>query len=142
MASALQPDGSLRLTRHLTIPAEEIEIRFATSGGPGGQHANRALTRVVVSFRVASSRVLAPHQRERLIDQLGPVARSQASRYRSQGQNREAALVQLAARLTEALAIPEPRRASAPTASSRRRRVDDKKARGRLKSQRGRVVEE
>lgn len=81
-------------------------------------------------------------QRDRLLEQLGPVARSQASRFRSQRQNREAALTQLAGRLSAALATREPRRVTKPSASSQRRRVDEKKARSRLKVQRGRVDDE
>ena len=51
-------DGSLTLRASLTIPANEIELRVTTSGGPGGQHANRSLTRVIASFRVEESAVL------------------------------------------------------------------------------------
>ncbi len=38
-------DGSITLRSRLTIPAEDIDLRVTTSGGPGGQHANRSLTR-------------------------------------------------------------------------------------------------
>ena len=44
-------DGSLHIRARLTIPSDEIELRVTTSGGPGGQHANRSLTRVVASLR-------------------------------------------------------------------------------------------
>ncbi|HEV7959114.1 MAG TPA: peptide chain release factor-like protein [Acidimicrobiales bacterium] len=135
-------DGSLSVRPRLTIPAEEIELRVTTSGGPGGQHANRSLTRVIATFRVDDSNVLSETDKLRLNESLGPVVRSSASRFRSQTQNRGAALDQLAQKLAAALAPRTPRRATKPTRGSVERRVDEKKLRGRLKAQRRRPVEE
>ncbi len=135
-------DGSITVRARLTIPAEEIELRVTTSGGPGGQHANRSLTRVVASFRVGDSRALSDADKQRVRDSLGPVVRSSASRFRSQGQNRAAALDQLGQKLAVALAPRTPRRATKPTKRAKVRRVDEKKARGRLKVQRRRPEDE
>jgi ribosome-associated protein len=132
-------DGSLTLNARVTIPAEEIELRVTTSGGPGGQHANRSLTRVVASFRVEESVSLSDADKQRVLDSLGGVVRSSASRFRSQGQNRHAALTQLGEKLSVALTPRAPRRATKPTKGAKIRRVDDKKARGRLKVQRRRL---
>ncbi len=96
-------NGDLSVRVRLVIPREEIDLRVTTSGGPGGQHANRSLTRVVVSFDVAKSQVLSDADRELLLDKLGDVVRSSSSRYRSQRQNRDAALQQLAAKLSSGL---------------------------------------
>jgi ribosome-associated protein len=135
-------DGSLAIQPGLTIPPEEIELRVTTSGGPGGQHANRSLTRVVASFRVADSNVLSDEEKGRVAEAFGTVVRSSASRFRSQRQNRFAALEQLAQKLATALAPQTPRRATKPTKGAKVRRVDEKKARGRLKEQRRRPVED
>jgi len=35
----------LRVTDDLLIPGDELVWRFSPSGGPGGQHANRAASR-------------------------------------------------------------------------------------------------
>lgn len=131
-------DGSLHIRARLTIPSDEIVLRVTTSGGPGGQHANRSLTRVVASFRVSDSAVLSKADRELLMEKVGPVVRASASRFRSQGQNRGAALEQLAHKIAVALTRQAPRRATRPTKGSKIRRVDDKKARGRVKEQRRR----
>ena len=136
MIAGANDDGSLSITRRLTIPADEIEIRVTTSSGPGGQHANRSLTKVVAVFRVSHSEVLSPADKAWLLGRMGPVVRASASRLRSQRQNRDAALTQMALRLAAALARPTPRRATKPTKGSKQRRVDEKKARGRLKAQR------
>jgi len=128
--------GALQIRTRLIIPSEEIDIRVTTSGGPGGQHANRSLTRVVASFHVATSEVLSDADRELLLEKVGGVVRSSSGRFRSQGQNRSAALDQLASKIGAALTRPAPRRASKPTKASKVRRVDEKKARSRVKENR------
>lgn len=134
----VRDDGSLYVKSRLIIPADEIELRVTTSGGPGGQHANRSLTRVVATFRVGPSNALGAIDRNLLDEKFGSAVRSSASRFRSQGQNRSAALEQLVQRIAEALERPTPRRATRPTRASKVRRVDEKKARGRVKQQRAR----
>ena len=126
----------LRVTRSLSIPADELEWRFSASGGPGGQHANTANTRVEVRFDVARSAALGPRQRARLLDRLGPVVRVVASDRRSQAQNRSLAVERLRQRLAAALRVERPRRPTEPTAADRRRRVEAKRRRGALKQQR------
>ena len=82
----------LQVTKTLAIPLDELEWRFSSSGGPGGQHANTSNTKAEVRFDVAASPSLAPHQRDRLLERLGPVVRAVASDERSQTRNRELAL--------------------------------------------------
>jgi ribosome-associated protein len=135
-------DGSLFIRARLTIPSDEVTLRVTTSGGPGGQHANRSLTRVVASFDVRESQVLSNADRELLFAKIGPVVRASAGRFRSQGQNRGAALEQLAGKIAVALTRLPPRRATKPTKGSKVRRVDDKKARSRVKEQRRRPTDD
>lgn len=135
-------DGSLHIRSRLVVPANEVVLRVTTSGGPGGQHANRSLTRVVASFHVTTSEVLQESDRSLLLEKVGTVVRSSSSRFRSQGQNRAAALEHLAQKIAAALVRQPPRRASKPTKASKVRRVDDKKARGRVKEQRRRPDED
>jgi ribosome-associated protein len=116
----------LRVTSSLAIPLEELQWRASGAGGPGGQHANTANTRVEVRFDVAGSPSLGPVQRSRLLARLGPTVRVVVSEERSQARNRQLALERLAARLAGALSVPRPRHATRPTAASVRRRLDDK----------------
>lgn len=118
------------------IPLDVIDVRAETSGGPGGQHANRAKTKIVVTLRVERVTSLDAEARERVIGVLGPVVRSSASRFRSQAQNRAAALEQLRLRLAAALSEPEIRRPTRATRASRVRRIEEKRARGRQKQSR------
>jgi ribosome-associated protein len=123
----------------VTIPEDELEWRFSTSGGPGGQHANKSATRAEVSFDVGGSRALDDVQKRRIADQLasrlrGGVVTVSADDTRSQARNREVARERLAELLVKSLEVHEPRVATKPSRSARRKRVDDKKARGRTKS--------
>ncbi|MGH9156053.1 MAG: alternative ribosome rescue aminoacyl-tRNA hydrolase ArfB [Acidimicrobiales bacterium] len=126
----------LRVTATCAIDLDELEWRFSGSGGPGGQHANTANTRAEVRFDVAGSPSLRPAQRDRLMARLGPVVRVVVSDERSQARNRALALDRLAARLAAALYVAPSRHATAPSAGSRRRRLESKRRRSALKRNR------
>src|SRR5438270_13013512 len=64
-----QMDG-IRVTNSVSIPNDEITLRFSRSGGPGGQNVNRRETRVELVFDVASSPSLGPRQRVRAMERL------------------------------------------------------------------------
>ena len=129
-------ESPLKVGRHLAIPPAELVWRFSASGGPGGQHANTANTRVELVFDVAGSAVLGPRQRARLLERLGPVVRVVVSDERSQVRNREMARERLAQRLTEALRVDRSRRPTVPTKASRERRLRAKQLRSARKEER------
>lgn len=132
-------DGEVfRVTPSCAIHLDELEWRFSTSGGPGGQHANTANTRAEVRFDVAGSPSLGPRQRARLLERVGSEVRVVASDERSQVRNRELALERLRARLADALRVERPRRPTTPTVASQRERLDAKRRRGEVKRRRGR----
>jgi ribosome-associated protein len=126
----------LQVTPSLALPLEELEWRFSGSGGPGGQHANTANTRVEVRFDVASSPSLTPDQRQLLLDRVGPAVRVVVSDERSQLRNRELALSRLADRLAAGLRVETPRRPTRPTLAAKRRRLEAKRRRAQQKRDR------
>jgi ribosome-associated protein len=126
----------LAVTDTLSIPLDELEWRFSGSGGPGGQHANTANTRVEVRFDVAGSPSLDGAQRARLLERFGAVVRVVVSDERSQARNRELALERLADRLAAALRVATPRQPTRPTRAARRRRLEDKRRRAARKRDR------
>lgn len=115
-----------------TIPAAELEESFVTSGGPGGQHANRSETAVQLRFDIASSS-LPEDVRSKLLDRIGEHAEVTASDSRSQFRNRALARQRLQEKIEKALIDPPKRRRTRPTRASKRRRLEEKKARGRTK---------
>lgn len=128
--------SSLRVNRSLALPMAEISWRASTSGGPGGQHANRTLSRVEVQFDAAASPSLGPRQRARLLERYGPTVRAAASDSRSQSRNRQLALERLARKLAEGLRVDPARRPTRPTKGSQIRRVESKRRRSETKRQR------
>ena len=131
-------EDPLRIGRQAAVPLAEIELRTSRSSGPGGQHANVTSSRVEAVFDVCASRALSEEQRWRISARLGPVVRAVAQDTRSQSRNRELALERLRARLEGALAVQRPRRATKPTAASRRRRTESKRRRSEVKRRRRR----
>lgn len=121
------------VTDAVRVPRHELDVRFSASGGPGGQHANKAATRAELTFDVSTSSAFTEAQRERVIERLGPVVRVVADDERSQLRNRALAEERLVAKLRGALHVPRSRRATRPTRGSQRRRVEAKKQRGETK---------
>ncbi len=128
----------LRVNRTVLIPADELDVRFAASGGPGGQHANRSNTRVDLRFDVLASSALGPRQKERVIERLGPIIRVVVDAERSQSRNRAIASQRLAAKLAGALRVPTARVATKPSRAAKARRLDAKRIRGDVKRKRSR----
>jgi len=122
----------------LVIPGVEIDERFSTSGGPGGQHANRSQTRVELRFDIAGSPTLTDHQRDRLLAALGDEVRVVVDDERSQLRNRTIARERLAGRLRNALAPTKVRRPTRATRGSQLRRLDSKRRRSETKQTRRR----
>ncbi len=117
---------------------DEVELRTSRSSGPGGQHANVTASRVEAVFDVTASVALSDSQKARIAGRLGPRVTASAQDTRSQLRNRELALERLADRLSAALEIPRPRRATRPTTASKRRRLEGKKRRSDVKRARRR----
>ncbi len=131
-------DPDLSITADLVVPAGELRWRFGPSGGPGGQHANRAHTRAELSFDLAASPSIPQHLKERMMDKLAPrlvegTLTVAVDESRSQWRNRQLARRRLADLLREAAARPAPRRPTKPTLASRLRRRREKQRRGEVK---------
>ncbi len=116
------------------IPAEELQWRFGPAGGPGGQHANRAHTRVELRFDLAASRAFPADVKRRMRERLGTdLVTVTVDETRSQWRNRSIARRRLADRLADAAHRPRPRRPTRPTRASRRRRREAKRRRAETK---------
>jgi ribosome-associated protein len=129
-------DDDLRVNRSVAIPRSELAVGFSASGGPGGQHANKAATRVELTFDVEASGSLLPRQKERVVERLGPVVRIVVDDERSQLRNRALAEDRLVARLASALHVDPPRRATRPSRGAKERRLKSKKERSQTKANR------
>lgn len=131
--------SDIHVTRHLSIPQSEITLTFSTSGGPGGQHANKVATRAELAFEVLGSHALTDRQRDRImrklrhrIDSHG-VLRLSSDQHRSQLRNRQEVVTRFVHLLQSALRVERPRIATTPTVSSREARLRSKRAHSETK---------
>ena len=124
---------SIRVTRTVSIPRSEVELRFSRSSGPGGQHAQKSDTRVEAVFDVEASSALSDAQKRRVASRAGPVVRAVAQDERSQWRNRELATERVVEALREALKVERKRRPTRPTAAAERRRREQKRRRSETK---------
>ena len=134
----------------LVIPSNELHWRFSRSSGSGGQNINKTDTRVNLSFNIESSKALTSYQKHQVTKQLNDqIVNSTitiiSQEHRTQYKNRKLALIRLGILLGKALEPPpKARKATKPTKSSQRRRINSKKKHGEKKQSRGRniIIEE
>lgn len=126
----------------MQIPKERLKIRFARSGGPGGQNVNRVETKVEVRFELAAADWIPEEVRARLaelargrLNDAGELVVT-STRFRTQRRNLEDCLAKLARLLELASRPPAPRVRTRPTASSRYRWKKAKRLRSLKKSRR------
>lgn len=124
---------SIRVTRSVSIPLAEIELRFSRSSGPGGQHAQKSETRVVAIFDVEASSALTSRQKQRVLRKAGPVLRAVAQDERSQARNRELAVERVAEALRQALRVERRRVPTKPSKAAIERRLEEKRRRSQTK---------
>ncbi len=128
-----------RVNDRVAIPEEEIALRAIHASGPGGQNVNKVSTAVQLRFDIARSslpercrqRLLA--MRDRRITRDGILV-IKAQTFRSQEQNRAEALRRLRDLLAAACREPTRRIPTRPTRASRRKRLEAKRHRGRIKA--------
>jgi ribosome-associated protein len=126
------------------IDVNEVEFSAIRAQGPGGQNVNKVSNAVHVRFDIAASS-LPEHIKERLlalrdsrITKDGVVV-LKAQQSRSQEANKEDALRRLQELVDNVAVLPTARRATRPTRSSQRKRLDGKTKDGERKQLRGKV---
>ncbi len=134
----------IRLSNHISIPVDEIDISAIRATGSGGQKVNKVSTAIHLRFDIKKSS-LPDFYKQRLLnisDQritADGVIIIKAQKHRTQEKNRQDALLRLKDLITAATAIKKSRRPTKPTKGSQKRRVDKKVKKGRTKSLREKV---
>jgi ribosome-associated protein len=141
---AVNPAAPIWITGALWLEPAEVEESFVRATGPGGQHVNKTSTAVQLRFDVRHSPSLPHDVRQRLERLAGRrltrdgVLVLVAQGERSQKRNREEVLARLVALVRAAARPPVPRKKTRVSKASKRKRLDDKKRQGALKSLRAR----
>ncbi len=134
--------GRIRLAPGVVVPEGVLRFSFTTSSGPGGQNVNKRAT--CAELRVQLMDIpIHPQARERLarlashrVTEAGELI-IESDVHRSQGRNRDECVQRLCDLVKQAIVKPKVRKATKPSAGSKRRRLDDKKRRGDVKRGRG-----
>jgi ribosome-associated protein len=133
----------IRITGSIAVDESEIAESFVRSAGPGGQNVNKLATAVQLRFDVRRSPSLPPDVKARLERLAGRRLTTEgvlvitAQRHRTQERNREDARDRLIDLIRRAAVPPVPRRPTRPTAASRKRRLESKQRRSKIKRLRG-----
>jgi ribosome-associated protein len=130
----------LQISSNITIPAAELRLSFARSGGPGGQNVNKVSSKAVLHWDLLNSPSLPPDVRARFIEayptritKAGEVV-IHSEEYRDQPKNIQACHDKLREMITAVLRPPKKRRATRPTKGSKVRRLNEKKQRSQTKA--------
>lgn len=123
----------------------ELEEKFVTAGGPGGQNVNKVASAVQIRWNVKTSHAFDDEQKwmirralaNRINDEGELVLFIQT--HRSQARNREEARERLVELLEKALVKPRKRVATKPSKAQKQRRLEGKAIRSETKRNRGRI---
>jgi ribosome-associated protein len=136
----------VQISKTVIIPDEELELSAIRSQGAGGQNVNKVSTAIHLRFDIKASS-LPNYYKDKLL-QLSDrritkdgVVVIKAQEHRSQEQNKEEAIKRLQELVRSAIIVPKLRKASQPSRSSQKRRLDSKTKRSQIKANRGNIIE-
>lgn len=138
--------NDLYIKPSICIPEHELDITASRAGGPGGQHVNKTSSRITVRWNVDTTTALADYLKERIKQKLQSQITTEGflvvhnSASRSQQQNKEAALANLAQIIRAALHVPKKRIPTKISVQTHAMRLQKKTERGNIKKLRRKKI--
>ncbi|SDX77961.1 ribosome-associated protein [Lutibacter oricola] len=122
------------------IIIQELKFKAVRSSGAGGQHVNKVSSKVELSFNVETSFGLTAEEKEIVLSKIANKISKEnvliisCSESRSQHKNKELVIKRLFKLLKKSLTKQKVRRATKPSKSSVKKRLDNKKKQGSKKA--------
>jgi ribosome-associated protein len=126
----------------------ELEEKFVTAGGPGGQNVNKVATAVQIRWNVKKSHAFDDEQKWMIRRALANRINEDGElvlfiqTHRSQARNRDEARERLVELIEKSLVKPKRRIATKPSKGQKQKRLDGKAIRSETKRNRGRISDE
>lgn len=120
-------------------PEREFIFISSRSSGPGGQNVNKVSTKVELRFSLSSTSLFTETEKQLILRKLKNKINKEgelilvSQSERTQLMNKEAVIEKFYDLVSRALTLPLKRRSTHPTLSSKIRRLEKKKSRGKIK---------
>ncbi len=141
-------EESLVVEKDVVIPGAELWFTASRAGGPGGQHVNKTSTRVTLHWNLSETNALTLTQKKRAMTRLASrltkdgVLQIHVDDSRSQKTNRELGRDRLADLLRSAIKPTKKRIPTRASKAAKRRRLEDKSRKSKIKRLRSKPTEE
>ncbi|MDE0844125.1 MAG: alternative ribosome rescue aminoacyl-tRNA hydrolase ArfB [Psychrobacter pacificensis] len=132
------------INNHISLNDNEVEISAIRAQGAGGQNVNKVSSAIHLRFNIHTSS-LSDEYKQRLLDSKDSritkegVLIIKAQQFRTQERNKIDALERLQSFINKATHVNKTRRPTKPSRNAKRKRVDQKTQRGKIKALRGKV---
>jgi len=134
----------LEITNTVSIPEEDLQFQSIRAQGSGGQKVNKTSCAVHLRFEISPSSLPDSYKeallnlKDRRVSSDGVIV-IKAQKYRSLEKNRSDALARLKQMCLDATVVKKARKATKPSKSSQRKRLDRKTKHSTLKQTRKKI---